>query len=137
MATRVSNNLWIASWEDAKKLIPNLNNPLVFNCTRDLPFVSENTIRIPIDDTPTHSEYLNKVIFKICRKMYEYISSGSPVVVHCLAGRSRSCSVVACYLTIYGESIEDQVEFIRKIRPGSLMFNNFQDTIDRVKRNVI
>ena len=133
--SRVINNLWLCSWEEAKSLVPNLKDPLVFNCTKDLPFITENTIRVPIHDNPDETTYLNKNIFKICRKIYEYISSGLPVVVHCLAGRSRSCSVVACYLIIYGE-IPNPIDYIRKIRPGSLMIDNFKETIERVERNV-
>ena len=135
MATRVTNNLWLCSWEEAKSLVTNLDNPLVINCTKDLPFITENTIRIPIDDTPDNNDILKACIFKICKKINDYIITGSPVVVHCLAGMSRSCSVIECYLSIYTD-LTDTRTFIRKFRPNAMMFDNFKNTIDTVK-NII
>jgi len=133
--SRIAHNLWLCSWEEAKSFVPALNNPLVINCTKDLPFITENTIRIPIDDTPDDSKILNNHIFKICRKMYDYLASGSPVVVHCLAGMSRSCSVVVCYLLIYGDII-DPFQYVRDVRKGSMMFNNFEKTIKFTKSHL-
>jgi hypothetical protein len=58
--TQIINNLWLCSWREANELFP--TNPLVITPTKDLPFLTENTIRIPLDDLPKDSQVLNKHI---------------------------------------------------------------------------
>jgi hypothetical protein len=46
----IIENLYLASYSEAKDLVPTLKNPFVINCTKDLPNIIPNTYRIPIND---------------------------------------------------------------------------------------
>ena len=49
------------------------------------------------------------------------ISSGKPVLVHCAAGKGRTCAVLAAYLMKKENLTADQaIEKIRLMRPGSV-----------------
>ena len=65
--SEIINGLWLCSWEEAKTIIPILKLPLVINCTKSFDFITENTIRIPIDDDPNYIPFLNSKIFGICK----------------------------------------------------------------------
>ena len=137
--SEIINNLWLSSWEDTKKLVPLLNNPLVINCTKDLGYLTKSTIRIPIDDNQSDIENLNKNIFWICKIINDTLIAGGEVVVHCLAGRQRSAAVIVSYLMIYIKSIEDPVKFVKSVKSASGIFfpyTNFQKTLEFVKARV-
>lgn len=74
----------------------------IINCTKDWPnqFENDNSmgieyLRIPIDDPdPALADYLDNALAWI----KERIDAGKNVLVHCAAGRSRSCAVAMSYL---------------------------------------
>ena len=132
--SEITNNLWLSSWEDAKKLVPLLNNPLVINCTKDLGYLTKSTIRIPIDDNQSEIENLNNYIFWICKIINDTLIAGGEVVVHCLAGRQRSAAVIVSYLMIYNKSIKDPANFVKNVKQDIFFpYTNFQKTLDFVK----
>ena len=63
-------NLWLCSWEDAKKIEKLFIDPFVVNCTKELGYITNNTVRIPIDDDPFDVRLLNNCIFQICKICY-------------------------------------------------------------------
>ena len=131
---KIIDNLHLCSWEEAKQLVLDLKDPFIINCTLDLPFIHENTIRVGVNDDPIYAETLSEKIHTVCRKIDNYIKTGSPVICHCLAGRSRSASVVVSYLVLYQNyTQEDAIALVRKLSPGALMFLNFQTTFDKLK----
>ena len=79
---------------------------LVINCTNDLQipneykFLSIHTIRLPLTDISIKldSKILNDNIDNTENAIYNYISNGANVLVHCYAGRQRSATIVAYYL---------------------------------------
>jgi atypical dual specificity phosphatase len=50
----------------------------------------------------------------------EQIGRGHGVVAHCMAGRGRTGTMLACYLVHRGHSAEEAIKRIRQERPGSI-----------------
>lgn len=74
-------------------------------------------LHLPIEDfsTPTPEQIDTFIAF--VRKMIE---EGRGVAVHCSAGYGRTGTMLACYLVAIGESAEEAIESVRRIRPGSI-----------------
>ena len=110
-------NLYIGNRNATQLLQPSLN--LVVNCTRDLPNIFPNTIRIPIDDSPEWNPNLLDIMINtnVLDTIHSNILKRNKVLVHCMAGAQRSCAVVACYLIKYYSMYpEKAVELIRSNR---------------------
>ena len=123
----------LCCWEDAKIIIPTLNNLLVINCTKDLEKLTANTHRISIDDQQKSEDTisLNKVIIEVIKIINNHLKNNGNVVVHCLAGRQRSAAVVACYLIKYHDMTEYQaIDYIKSIKRDSFFSQvNFINTL--------
>ncbi len=50
----------------------------------------------------------------------EHIAGDGAVAVHCLAGRGRTGTIVACYLVHRGMDPQRAIRFVRRQRPGSI-----------------
>ena len=60
-------------------------------------------------------------LLEVARYIQGETSSGAVVLVHCLAGKGRTGTVIAAYLmTKNGTDARSAIEFMRKIRPGSV-----------------
>ena len=79
----VINGLWLCSWEETKMLVPMLPNPFVVNCTKDIGYLTKNTIRVPVDDNQIDVSLLTGYIFEVCKIINDHLLAGYPVVVHC------------------------------------------------------
>ena len=93
--------MYLCSWSDAQDLAPTFDNLLIINCTKDLNNLTKNTYRLAINDHRKVEDTLklNEEIEEVTQKIHNHLASG-PVIVHCLAGRQRSATVVASYLML-------------------------------------
>jgi len=108
---------------------------LIVNCTKndiDFPPNCTNCVRIPVDDTPDESERLLQLLdsTQVLQKIH---ANTGPVLVHCRAGRQRSCAVVACYLIqYYNMTPVEAVDYIKSKRPEAFFGSiNFANTINK------
>ena len=104
-ANEILSGLWLGNILDSRnKEFINLMD-IVINCSKDIPFISEETknIRIPVDDNLKAMEIVN--MYKFLPKITEYIHSSlnknKIILVHCHAGKQRSASVIVSYLIRY------------------------------------
>lgn len=91
----------------------------VINCTLDVPELQEPgivTTRIMIDDTP--QAQLKKHFDKVADEINSKESAGGKVLVHCLAGISRSATLCIAYLMKYKEmTLIDAHDLVKRKRP--------------------
>lgn len=94
---------------------------MVVNCTKDIPFLEwiPYKIRLAINDdrNPKEIQAFQKDIDQVVGYMYDHMTNGNTVLVHCRAGIQRSASVVSAFLMKYSEmNIQQSVEFIQSKR---------------------
>jgi len=56
-------------------------------------------------------------IWDAARLAAQHLTRGEGVVVHCLGGKGRTGTVLACALQVLGRSTDDAIETVRKHRP--------------------
>ena len=115
---------------------------LIVNCTQpeQVSIIDESkTVRIPIDDIPEESDHLTALLkdTDILNKIHNTLNKGNKVLVHCNAGRQRSCATVACYLIKYYQLTPIQaVSYIKSKRKEAFFgYVNFYNTINNMYIN--
>lgn len=99
----------------------------------------DKVLYIKISDSSDQNDKLINILKtqKILQQMYTYITQKKNVMVHCAMGKSRSASLVACYLINYHRcTMENAVKFIRQRR--NECFDNglvFLDTMKYIENN--
>jgi atypical dual specificity phosphatase len=75
------------------------------------------SVHVPIADmeAPTHEQFEQCV--SVIRRA---AASKMGVLVHCLAGRGRTGTILAAYLVSKGLASRDAIRQVRQIRPGSI-----------------
>jgi Dual specificity phosphatase, catalytic domain len=111
----------------------------VVNCSKKIPnhTIGEQVfVRVLIDDTGESEDslVLERVMPELCPQIDDWLSNGKRVLVHCRMAQSRSCTVIAAYLTwkhaltSFGR-LEDVVAYIqakeRNAFCGGMNFERF------------
>jgi atypical dual specificity phosphatase len=73
--------------------------------------------RFPIPDMAV---VLAETMDRIIARIHAEIALGRKTAVHCGAGLGRTGLVVGCYLVSQGESGEEAILHVRRLRPGSI-----------------
>jgi protein-tyrosine phosphatase len=120
----------------------------VLNCTKDIPnyFASKKNIeymRIPVDDSLRETDFKKMYQFfpAIVQFIYKHIVlQGGNILVHCYAGRQRSCISVAVYLLEkMGMTPAEACKFIMDKRPEAFHFGlslNFEDSLNKYYKDL-
>ncbi len=100
------------------------------NCAEDVVYVTgSKSMHLPLMD---ESEY-NGVLLEVADDAADFIHNNKPVVVYCMLGRSRSASIMACYLMRYhGMGYATAISAIRAKRPQAFFFGRkymFEDAM--------
>ena len=132
MLYKIIDNLYLATYTDAQNFSP--ENAFIVNCTKDLPMVSSQGIRIAVDDNGDNTEIKNMFLAfnDTVEIIHDKISKNIPVVVHCLAGIQRSPTVIAAYLMAkHNFTLENSIILIRSKKPNAFFWAvNFRDALE-------
>jgi len=89
-------------------------------------------MRIPIGDRPKYAEALTSQLDEAVQFIHKHVTNSSPVLVHCMAGRSRSGAVVVAYLKwSMGMSARDAFSYLRNRRPMAQPIDSFLRAVDQ------
>jgi len=105
--------LYLSNYPDAVKETP--PRAFVVNCSKDLPFVSDYGVRIPIDDDLS-DEAMHGLLCSlpsVLESIDGVLKNNGRVVVHCWAGQQRSAAVMAAYLMRKGVSLDHAIKYIK------------------------
>ena len=133
--TEIISNLFLLSWSETQELIKEQPNAFVINCTKNLPMVTDNSMRLEVDDDG-NKENIDKMFyyyFSVIDVIDDHLNKNNPVFIHCLAGRQRSSSVIAAYLiNRKGYSLEEAIKYIKdKKKEAFFPKLNFENALDR------
>lgn len=111
---------------------------LVINATKNIEFnlkLSSINIRVPVDDdrTVSSNEIMLNMMENITFIMQHYLEKDYIILVHCVAGIQRSCSLVSAYLMRYKNiSMKKSMYIIQKMRPQAFITGvNFEYALVR------
>jgi atypical dual specificity phosphatase len=122
---------WLAAMpfpatEDAYVVLQQLGLKAILNLTgyrEDAPLLAAFTVyQIPLANhldwghkAPTPDQ-MHQAIFCIQNSL----RNEQPIAVHCERGRGRTGTIIAGYLTTCGLTAQEAIDFIRRLRPGSI-----------------
>ena len=122
--TQILRNLYVGNKEDAQNLsmLKRLNIKFIVNCTPNLPNYHEGQFayyQIPVKDSEQSS--LTPYFGPASTQILNYLQHKSPVLVHCIAGCSRSVSICAAVLISppapFRLSLKFALSHIKALRP--------------------
>jgi protein-tyrosine phosphatase len=102
-AKEVAPGLWVGSFADItdKRFLQTRNIRLVVNCTNSIPSIFfQPTIEVPLFDDETSRQKMQDALPRIVPEILKYRRRGQTVLIHCVAGISRSASVAAAVLMV-------------------------------------
>lgn len=133
----IIDNIYIGDMESInERFFKKQKKLFIVNATRHVDFntkLMSIDYRVSVDDD-LHPESIYKMYKKLpeVTELIEYYNKkGYKILVHCVAGRQRSCAIVAAYLMRYKYySIGDAVYFIKSKRPFAFFGNvNFKNAL--------
>ena len=132
---KIIDNLYIGDGKSMfQPFFEEQDKVIVINATTSIPFNkkvnSTKNYRVPIEDDLT--TYSDKKMFNVLPSLTKiiqyYLKKDYVVLVHCVAGRQRSCAIVAAYLMQYKNmTFKKAVYLIKSQRPFAFFGNiNFR-----------
>ena len=86
---------------------------------------------IPVRDFAAPSA---RQIDKFIRIVEQTRKAGRKVVVHCLAGRGRTGTMIACYLVFRGRGAQEALDYVRSLRAGAVETAEQEQAVFRLER---
>ena len=117
---KITDNLYLSSFMGATDInLMKFNITCIITVCKEVPkieFKNIESIKLDVVDRPTES--LAKYFDYICDKINEVANKKGVCLVHCVAGVSRSASMVLAYLMKYLRmSLKDAHNFVKSKRP--------------------
>jgi atypical dual specificity phosphatase len=104
--------------------------PLEFSALREFEM---NYLHVPVDDftAPTPEQIEESMDF-----MQEQIEQKNGVMVHCHAGIGRTGTILACFMVKQNMDANQAIQFVRRLRPGSLEVYSQEYAVHQYAENV-
>lgn len=119
-ATEIIPNLWIGDIRSALDVsfLKRCKITVIINCTTKHPFPNHNStqIRVAIRDRGVQEDIdlMYKYLHSIVPTIYNLLSDGERVLIHCYAGCHRSVSLVLGFLIRYGNmSLQEAIDTLQ------------------------
>jgi len=109
----------------------NLSPSLVINVTKELPMLpmSSNATCIRLEVSDTETEEIFTHLYHVTTLIRKEAESGGRVLIHCVAGVSRSVTLVLAYLIRYYCDLSYAWQHLKTIRPWIRPNNNFMQQL--------
>jgi hypothetical protein len=93
----------------------------IINCTPNVPFPNycKNCIRISVNNSKKDCNKFFDIIIKtdVLQQIHNSIENKKTVLIHCMEGMHRSCSLAACYFMKYHNmNIKESMTFVKSKR---------------------
>jgi hypothetical protein len=137
-AHEIIPGLWLGNKAASvdKAFLTQHNINVIFNCTKDLPFVKDMNLkfyRVPVDDNLEDAEIRNLELwaYELAVKIARERAAGNRILIHCFAGVQRSAATTAIFLiSSYRCTTDEAIAYIRSKRPVAFFGNaNFYRAI--------
>lgn len=134
MLYEIVPGLFLASYNDVLGDRERVASAYVINCSKDLPMVHANSMRLAVNDDMSQESYsimyanLPNLMLVIDNKLKNNV----PVVVHCAAGQQRSAAVVCAYIMWKTcVKLEDAIGYVKSKKTDAFFWNvNFRPPLE-------
>lgn len=147
---KIIDKLYLGNFQAAKdrEFFKTKKIRAVLNCTKDLPnhFAHNKDIeymRIPVEDSLKEKDY--ELMYQYLPSAVEFIHkhvniAKKPILIHCHAGRQRSCISVAAYLVLkHNMTPHEACKYILDRRVESFHFGkslNFSSSLNKFYKDI-
>ena len=105
-----------------KALNSDIKFDTIINCTPNVPFPNycKNCIRIPVNNSKKDCNNLFNIIITtdVLNQIHNSIKNKKTVLINCMEGMHRSCSLAVCYFMKYHNmNVKDSMVFVKSKRP--------------------
>lgn len=131
--------LYLASFADVRQRGSESQEYFIVNCSRDLPMLSPNGVRLAIDDAPQENQRMLDFFPRVTQLIRRKLREGDDVIVHCWAGQQRSAAVVAAYLMRYTHMSKDHaMRFVKRCKSDAFSWGaTFEPALKVWENNIV